>query len=114
MLLVAQIVTRIMHVLFLSSLIFLTRGHTLVEASTQRLAFKNQREQYKQNKVPSDYVFGLFSCCYQNERSRKAENLACVAWRFCRAGLRSGVATCPRPPLLLSSPNQNRHATQAT
>ena len=21
---------------------------------------------------------------------------------------------CPRPPLLLSSPNQNRHATQAT
>ena len=48
-----------------------------------------------------------------------AYRLACVAWRFCRAGRRSGVATssrflCPRPPLLLSSPNQNRHATQAT
>ena len=45
-------------------------------------------------------------------------SIACVAWRFCRAGRRSGVATssrflCPRPPLLLSSPNQNRHATQA-
>ena len=68
--------------------------------------------------------------------------LACVAWRFCRAGRRSGVAAkfarearenerrsrkknkvapapissqflCPRPPLLLSAPNQNRHATQA-
>ena len=31
-----------MHVLFLSSLIFLTRGHALVEASTQRWAFKNE------------------------------------------------------------------------
>ena len=58
-------------------------------------------------------------------------DLACVAWRFCRAGRRSGVAAkfarearenerrissrflCPRPPLLLSAPNQNRHATQA-
>ena len=62
--------------------------------------------------------------------------LACVAWRFCRVGRRSGVAAkfgrtsgeaarkitpapissrflCPRPPLLLSAPNQNRHATQA-
>ena len=73
--------------------------------------------------------------------------LACVVWRFCRAGRRSGVAAkfarearearenerrsreknffqiasapissrflCPRPPLLLSAPNQNRHATQA-
>ena len=66
--------------------------------------------------------------------------LACVAWRFCRAGRRSGVAAkfarearenerrsrekvasaqissqflCPRPPILLSAPNQNRHATQA-
>ena len=67
--------------------------------------------------------------------------IACVAWRFCRAGRTSGVAAkfarearenerrsrekkkvapapiswrffCPRPPLLLS--NQNRHATQAT
>ena len=59
-----------------------------------------------------------------------AQTVACVAWRFCRAERRSGVATktsrakrekpissrflCPRPPLLLSSPNQNRHATQAT
>ena len=72
--------------------------------------------------------------------------VACVAWRFCWAGRRSGVAAkfarearenerrsreknknqvfasapissrflCPRPPLLLSAPNQNRHATQAT
>ena len=67
--------------------------------------------------------------------------VACVAWRFCRAGHTSGVAAklarenerrnreknknqvapapissrflCPRPPLLLSAPNQNRHATQA-
>ena len=76
--------------------------------------------------------------------------LACVAWRFCLVGRRSGVAAkfareardnerrsreknkscfrpnlqvasapissrflCPRPPLLLSAPNQNRHATQA-
>ena len=54
--------------------------------------------------------------------------LACVAWRFCRAGRTSGEAArkiktapapissrflCPRPPLLLSAPNQNRHATQA-
>ena len=59
--------------------------------------------------------------------------VACVAWRFCRAGRGSGVAAnfarearvqvasvpissrffCPRPPLLLSAPNQNRHATQA-
>ena len=30
--------------------------------------------------------------------------VAFVAWRICRAG-------CPRPPLLLSTPNQNRHAT---
>ena len=54
--------------------------------------------------------------------------LACVAWRFCRAERTSGDAArkiktapapisspflCPRPPLLLSAPNQNRHATQA-
>ena len=70
--------------------------------------------------------------------------VACVAWRFCQAGRRSGVAAkfarearvnerrnreknknqvasapissrflCSRPPLLLSAPNQNRHATQA-
>ena len=54
--------------------------------------------------------------------------IACVAWRFCRAGRTRGVAArkrkivapapissrffCPRPPLLLS--DQNRHATQAT
>ena len=76
--------------------------------------------------------------------------LACVAWRFCRAGRTSGQAAkerknartlvlaakpqeraakprekvapapissrflCPRPPLLLSAPNQKRHATQAS
>ena len=62
--------------------------------------------------------------------------LASVAWRFCRAGRTSGEAAgreirarsrekvapalissrflCPRPPLLLSAPKQNRHATQAT
>ena len=70
--------------------------------------------------------------------------IACVAWRFCWAGRRSGIAAkfarearenerrsreknknvasapissrflCPRPPLLLSAPNQNRHATQAS
>ena len=54
-------------------------------------------------------------------------SVACVAWRFCRAGRTSGEAAikiitpapissrflCPRPPLLLSAPNQNRHATQA-
>ena len=61
-------------------------------------------------------------------------DLACVAWRFCRAGRtercsreirarspREKVASapissrflCPRPPSLLSAPNQNRHATQA-
>ena len=63
--------------------------------------------------------------------SPEVGRIACVAWRFCRAGRRSGVAArkikkiqvapapissrflCPRPPLLLSSPNQNRHATQA-
>ena len=54
--------------------------------------------------------------------------LACVAWPFCRAGRTSGEAArkiktapasisspflCPRPPLLLSAPNQNRHVTQA-
>ena len=48
--------------------------------------------------------------------------LACVAWRFCRARRTSGEAAritktswflCPRPPLLLSAPNQNRNATQA-
>ena len=65
--------------------------------------------------------------------------VACVAWRFCRAGRTSGEAAkfaresrenerqsreknknpissrflCPRPPLLFSAPNQNRHATQA-
>ena len=46
----------------------------------------------------------------------------CVAWRFCRARRTNGEAAapissrflCPRPPLLLSAPNQNRHATQAT
>ena len=57
------------------------------------------------------------------------QTLACVAWRFCRAGRTSGEAArkikvapapissrflCSRPPLLLSAPNQNRHATQAT
>ena len=46
--------------------------------------------------------------------------IACVAWRFCRAGHTSGEAarkSCSRPnrrpPLLLSAANQNRHATQA-
>ena len=56
--------------------------------------------------------------------------LAFVAWRFCQAGRMSGQAArkikiqvarapissqflCPRPSLLLSAPNQNRHATQA-
>ena len=74
----------------------------------------------------------------------EARRVACVAWRFCWAGWRSGVAAkfarearenerrsreknknqvasapissrflCSRPPLLLSAPNQNRHATQA-
>ena len=78
-------------------------------------------------------------------QSNPALQIACVAWRFCRAGRRSGVAAkfarearenerrsreknknqvasapissrflCPRPPLLLDAPNQNRHATQAT
>ena len=64
--------------------------------------------------------------------SRGSMLLACVAWRFCWAGRRSGVAAkfarearenaapissrflCPRPTLLLSAPNQNRHATQAS
>ena len=54
------------------------------------------------------------------------KTIACVAWRFCRAGRTSGEAArkvapapislrflCPRPPSLLSAPNQNRHATQA-
>ena len=36
-------------------------------------------------------------------------DLACVAWQFCRASR----FLCPRPPLLLCAPNQNRHATQA-
>ena len=54
-------------------------------------------------------------------------SLACVAWRFFRAGCTSDEAAgkiktpaqissrflCPRLPLLLSAPNQNRHATQA-
>ena len=83
-------------------------------------------------------------CMYQSS----FKWLACVAWRFCWAGRRSGVAAkfarearenerrsreknknrrvfqvasapissrflCPRPTLLLSAPNQNRHATQA-
>ena len=60
--------------------------------------------------------------------------VACVAWRFVEPGAQvakprnsrakrartSGKAApissrflCPRPPLLLSAPNQNRHATQA-
>ena len=43
--------------------------------------------------------------------------LACVAWQFCRARCTSGEAAritktswflCPRPPLLLGAPNQNR------
>ena len=76
--------------------------------------------------------------------SDAAFHLVCVAWRFCRAGRRRGVGSprnsrakrartsgeaarkiktsapissrflCRRPPLLLSAPNQNRHATQAT
>ena len=60
-------------------------------------------------------------------------SVTCVAWRFCRAGCTSSQAAkfareaceiewcpislrflCPRPPLLLSAPNQNCHATQAT
>ena len=54
-------------------------------------------------------------------------SLACVAWRFFRARCTSDEAAgkiktpaqissrflCPRLPLLLSAPNQNRHATQA-
>ena len=43
--------------------------------------------------------------------------IACVAWRFCRAGRRSAPISSRflylRPPLLFSAPNQNRHATQA-
>ena len=60
-------------------------------------------------------------------------SVTCVAWRFCRAGCTSSQAAkfareackiewcpislrflCPCPPLLLSAPNQNCHATQAT
>ena len=52
-------------------------------------------------------------------------NLACVAWQFCWAEPTSSDAAaarkkkislrflCPCPPLLLSAPNQNCHATQA-
>ena len=54
-------------------------------------------------------------------------SLACVAGRFFRAGCTSDEAAgkiktpaqissrflCPLLPLLLSAPNQNRHATQA-
>ena len=41
--------------------------------------------------------------------------LACVAWRFCRAARKTKTSwfLCPRPPLLLRAPNQNRNATQA-
>ena len=55
--------------------------------------------------------------------NRATDTIACVAWRFCRAGRTSGVVApapissrflYPRLPLLLSAPNQNRHATQAT
>ena len=55
---------------------------------------------------------------------RRLSSLRSMA--VCRAGRMSGEAAkfarkarenerflCPRPPLLLSAPNQNRHATQA-
>ena len=93
----------------------------------------------------NSFVFFCLLCVLCSESGHYTVNiLACVAWRFCRAGRRSGVATkfarearenerrsreknknqvasapissrflCSRPPLLLSAPNQNRHATQA-
>ena len=56
---------------------------------------------------------GYSLVCQQKTR------VACVAWRFCRAGSQVAPAPissrflCARPSLLLSVPNQNRHATQA-
>ena len=47
----------------------------------------------------------LFDCAI-NEK-----NLQC--WRRTGHPISSRFL-CPRPPLLLSAPNQNRHATQAT
>ena len=89
----------------------------------------------------NSFVFFCRLCVLCSEFGHYTVNiLACVAWRFCRAGRRSGVAAkfarearenerrsrekvasaqissrflCPRPPLSLSAPNQNRHATQA-
>ena len=72
----------------------------------------------------TDYLDrGLAKFARARREPQAAQALACVAWRFCRSGRRSGEAAtapissrfvCPRPPLLLSAPNQNRHATQAT
>ena len=65
-------------------------------------------------------MHGLFFCWPHNGGT---STLTCVAWRFCRAGRRSGVATknfrsnllaVSLPSPAFSSPNQNRHATQAT
>ena len=75
-----------------------------------------------------------FGNLYLNRGLKWGCHVACVAWRFCRkhewAAKRartSGEAArkvapapvssrflCPRPPLLFSALNQNRHATQAT
>ena len=57
---------------------------------------------FHENKGRNDHAFILSD--RSPEHPGELAKLACVAWRFCRAG---------RPPSLLKAPNQNRHATQA-
>ena len=66
----------------------------------------------------------LQSCCFALSSYCLFDFLvACIAWRFtgfvepgARAAKPAPISSrflCPRPPLLLSTPNQNRHAMQA-
>ena len=87
---------------------------------------------YPSIKLPKPHVTRYLSFWHQYSTAKRAVlinisliSLACVAWRFCRAGRTSGEAAkaascpnllavlCPRPPLLVSAPNQNRYTTQA-
>ena len=97
-----------------------------------------------QTKISDPQLMSTTQTAQEYSENNSTVCIACVAWRFCRAGRRTGVAAkfarearenerrsrekntqiasapissrflCPRPPLLLSAPKQNRHATQAT
>ena len=97
----------------------------------KKIIRENAREQKKEN--PRFKLTGLDplvnwaeDCKSVIDNMKCPPGLACVAWWFYREYGFVGSTTvrrsapissrflCPRPPLLLSAPNQNHSATQAT